>query len=128
MLKKRLVVIICLLYTGVLVAASLTKVELPNAPKNSDKIYHFLAYFIFAFLWFATFLYTTRLSYSKTIGLTFLFSVGFGIIIEILQYSLTTYRTFDVKDIAANTIGVILAVIILRLTEKIKFKNKPLVF
>ena len=42
----------------------------------------------------------------------------FGIIIEILQGVITSYRTASYLDIVANTIGVLLAVVIFHVFEK----------
>ena len=42
----------------------------------------------------------------------------FGIIIEILQGVITSYRTASYLDILANTIGVLLAVVIFHVFEK----------
>jgi VanZ family protein len=42
----------------------------------------------------------------------------FGIIIEILQEVITSYRTASYLDIIANTVGVLLAVLIFHIFEK----------
>ncbi|XGA85186.1 VanZ family protein [Polaribacter sejongensis] len=42
----------------------------------------------------------------------------FGIIIEVLQQTLTTYRTGDYKDAIANTVGILLGFIIFNLILK----------
>lgn len=42
----------------------------------------------------------------------------FGIIVEVLQKELTTYRELDVLDMLANTAGVILAGVLVKLNLK----------
>ncbi|MCX7551663.1 VanZ family protein [Xanthomarina sp. F2636L] len=82
-------------------------------PSFSDKIFHFLAYALFAWLWFNSFYFKFNLSKSKSILRSVLLSVGFGIIIEVLQLLLTTSRSFDMLDILANTLGVLFAAILI---------------
>lgn len=76
----------------------------------SDKFLHSLAYLILSLSW----LFAIKKSHSnfKTkIQIGFVVFL-FGIIIEVLQSSLTIYRTGDYIDIIANTLGIALAIII----------------
>jgi len=43
----------------------------------------------------------------------------FGIIIEVLQLTLTDYRAFDWFDVLANTAGVILGLLVFSLSRKL---------
>jgi len=44
--------------------------------------------------------------------------VIYGILIEILQETVTSYRTGDYKDVLSNTIGIILAIIVYSIISK----------
>lgn len=67
----------------------------------SDKIAHLSVYAILSII---------LCSENKTKNNLYriLFAITYGIIMETLQYSLTTYRSFELYDILANTLGVIL--------------------
>ncbi|MDY7394585.1 VanZ family protein [Aureibaculum sp. 2210JD6-5] len=71
---------------------------------NSDKIGHLIAYFTLSMSWF----YVFRNSKKKWVYIA-LSLVVFGMILEALQGTLTTYRTADWYDELANTSGVLLA-------------------
>lgn len=73
---------------------------------NIDKVYHFIAYFTLTFVWLITFYKNP----SKKLTVTSL-CILFGIIIEVLQSTLTNYRTADYIDIIANSIGVFIALL-----------------
>jgi glycopeptide antibiotics resistance protein len=70
---------------------------------NIDKGYHSLAYFMLAITWLLAF-YKKQKKYVIVIS-----CIIFGIIIEVLQYTLTTYRTGEYLDVFANSSGVFLA-------------------
>lgn len=74
---------------------------------NIDKAYHSLAYFILTLTWLLTFYRKPEKKYFIAIACIF-----FGIIIEILQSTITNYRTGDYLDILANSFGVLLALLI----------------
>lgn len=54
---------------------------------------------------------------------SFIFAIVFGIIIEVLQKVLTEHRQADYKDVIANVIGALIAVIIINLITYWKVKN-----
>ncbi|WP_296315760.1 VanZ family protein [Winogradskyella sp. UBA3174] len=88
-------------------------INLYNVPKigsgHDDKIYHVLAYSILAFLWMTYF----KSSNKPHIILSVIVStVFFGLVIEILQHQLNSNRTFDVLDILANCVGVLIGTLI----------------
>ena len=70
-----------------------------------DKIYHFVAYFILAVLWFYAFRYHSS---KRKIAYIVLSCIAFGIIIEAIQGKLTADRVGDILDIVANIIGIML--------------------
>jgi|TARA_B110000967_G_scaffold208409_1_gene260495 glycopeptide antibiotics resistance protein len=76
---------------------------------NIDKGYHSLAYFMLAITWLLAF-YKKQKKYVIVIS-----CIIFGIIIEVLQYTLTTYRTGDYLDVFANSLGVFLALVVFNL-------------
>lgn len=85
---------------------------------NIDKVYHFIAYFTLTFVWLITFYKNP----SKKLTVTSL-CILFGIIIEVLQSTLTNYRTADYIDIIANSIGVFIALLFFNLIfRKKEFK------
>lgn len=81
--------------------------------KVSDKSIHFLGYFFWFVFWFLyAFFKTKKNNFSdillKIIGLGLLF----GIIIEVLQGSLTVSRQSDFYDVVANFLGLTTAAVI----------------
>ena len=99
-----------------------------KAPTNSDKFIHATAYFLMCSFWFL-FLYFKGLkdrSYKTALWVAALWSLFFGMVIEILQYDFTTYRTGDYYDMIANSTGVLVSVICIiafrRKLKKIKFE------
>lgn len=101
---------LCITYLSLMKAP---KVVLYNA---SDKIFHIIAYFTLTICWLFSFLKKPSLKYSIVI-----FCFLFGIIIEFIQQSLTSYRTGDYKDVLANMIGIVLGLLTFNLVFK---KNK----
>lgn len=83
---------------------------------NFDKIVHFTFYAVMTVLG-ARFLrsYWSMDGFStKLLFRAFVFAVAYGILIEVLQHSLTTTRQGDMKDALANTLGALVAVLFLR--------------
>ncbi|HBK72053.1 MAG TPA: hypothetical protein DDZ39_10445 [Flavobacteriaceae bacterium] len=100
-----------------LLIAFLSLVSLDGVAKinisNSDKIGHTIAYFTLSLSWFYVFKKQPR----KRI-LVFFLLIIYGIVLEVLQGTLTTYRTADFYDFIANTIGILLAVFVFYLWYK----------
>lgn len=82
----------------------------------SDKIYHLIAYFLLMLSWL--YVFCKKETFQKNVKYVILGCIIFGIIIEILQGVITSYRTASYLDIVANTIGVLLAVVIFHVFEK----------
>lgn len=124
MLKKS-ALLAALVYSSILIYVSL--IRLKNVPdigvEFGDKIFHFLAYCVLTFLWFSAFSYNFYFKRNKAIIYSAIFSITFGIIIEVLQDTMTSYRSLDVFDIIANTSGVILVVLLLILKKNIDVKK-----
>ncbi|WP_232455883.1 VanZ family protein [Polaribacter sp. SA4-10] len=83
---------------------------------NIDKVYHLFAYFTLTICWLFTYYKKPKAKYIVIVS-----CIIFGIIIEILQGTITSYRTGDYIDIVANTAGVIVA---LTIYNQILKKNK----
>ena len=82
----------------------------------SDKTHHFIAYFLLTLSWLYAFFKKEKLQ--ENVKYLILGCFIFGIIIEILQGVITSYRTASYLDIIANTLGVLLATVIFHVFEK----------
>lgn len=112
---KKYALFIAVIYTVALAFLSLIKLgELPDLGTSfADKIYHFIAYFVLPILWFNSFFNRLKFTKTKAIVCAGLVSFVIGVIIEFLQGTLTDSRVSDIYDVGANTIGIIVAVIVL---------------
>lgn len=122
---KKFVLPITVLYTLALATVCLIKINnLPDTGISfADKIFHFLVYSVLTFLWVSTFFFTFRYSKKKSIVCASVFSIVFGIIIEVLQGSATVSRHTDVYDAIANTLGVLVMAGILLIKKNTHIKN-----
>ncbi len=81
-----------------------------NVP-NIDKIVHFCFHFGFTISWILFFKKELKgAEVAKAYLVSFVFSVLFGITIELMQGVYTTTRACDVTDILANTLGALFAI------------------
>ncbi|HAH55190.1 MAG TPA: hypothetical protein DCM02_07890 [Flavobacterium sp.] len=111
-MRKEFFLFSAIIWTGVILFLSLEnsknipQIEIPNI----DKVIHFGFHFVFTILWF---LYLKkRFNSSKNLQLlafTIIFSLIFGIAIELMQQYFTISRNADVLDILANLSGSFLA-------------------
>ena len=94
--------------------------------ENSDKVLHFISYFIFEFIWFFFLYFSTRISMNlrRSLWTSGVVCFVYGILMELAQGFLTTYRSMDWKDAIANTTGIVFAVIILIISSSVLFKLK----
>jgi VanZ family protein len=124
---KQIVFWIALFWTGVVLFLSLVQADKIPAVniENLDKVVHAFFHFVFTSLWILFF--KTQIkdpdSY-KPYVISFLFSVLFGITVEMLQGQYTTTRKEDALDVAANLAGATLAVFSIILYFKNKRLNK----
>ncbi|WP_422089988.1 VanZ family protein [Tenacibaculum ovolyticum] len=96
---------IAILITISIAILSLIKIgPQPIQINNLDKYEHALAYFVLTFFWLMVFR-TTKINKLIVVFCCFFY----GIIIETLQVTATSYRTGDILDIAANTMGILIA-------------------
>ena len=88
----------------------------PIEISHADKIYHAIAYFSLGLTWLLSF--PKSLQNKKLKYLIVVCCIIYGIIIEVLQGTLTTYRTASLLDILANTVGVMIAMILFKQVYK----------
>jgi len=112
---KQLLLIWAIICSGIITYFCLT--DSSNIPALSfpsiDKIVHFCFHFGFTISWILFFKKELKGKDSddyKAYLISFIFSVFFGITIEILQNALTATRSADVTDILANALGAFVAV------------------
>ena len=115
-MAARIFLIIAVVYTGVVTTLSLIKLgKISVGDFNpTDKMMHTSAYFLLGSVWF--FYYVIKKSQENNyipdlLKITGLIIV-FGMLIEVLQGTLTSYRTPDWFDILANSFGVFIALLI----------------
>lgn len=80
----------------------------------SDKLMHGGAYFGLGLLWmlFGIFSFSEK-NFIRRIIIISVAAVAFGIFIEVLQDTLTSYRQLDLYDVLANSIGVLAAAVLM---------------
>ena len=98
---------IAILITVSIAILSLIKIDIQQPQINNlDKYEHAFAYFVLSFVWLLAF------KKSKINKLTIVICCFFfGIIIEALQVTMTSYRFWEYLDIVANTTGILIAYI-----------------
>ena len=103
-----------------LILTILSLISLESAPKFgfsfADKIAHGLVYFIFAIVWFFSFSkgVTNEFFRKNALIASTIFAIVYGICVEIMQETLVTNRQGDWKDVLANTVGTILAILLIK--------------
>lgn len=118
------------LYTLALTIGSLVqlgKISVGNF-KPTDKFLHFIAYLALVILWQLYIVFRERefkQYYSYLIKISVL-AIAFGMLIEVLQGALTSFREPDWWDILANSLGVMSAAMLLLLSKGIlqRLKSK----
>jgi VanZ family protein len=101
-------------------ASDIPSVSIPNL----DKLAHSFFHFVFNILWFLFFRkQVKKKNQTKLLIGAVLFSLFFGIGIEILQSRLTVTRNGDVFDVLANFTGALLALVFVLVAKQIR-KNQ----
>ncbi len=92
----------------------------------SDKLAHFIAYFVLTTVWFSFLFFSERQNKNlkQSLWIASVMCVLYGILMEILQALLTTYRSSEWYDVIANTSGTIFAVLLIVLARRIILKIK----
>ena len=111
-------------YTIIIIVLSLVTIsDISIIPDNNDKVNHAIAHFIFVGLWFLSFYFYLNKSKKQALKMAFISAFLFGIVIEILQHTVTESRQADYKDVIANVVGALIAVLIINLVTLGKVKN-----
>ena len=114
-MAARILLFFALIYTGTITYFSFIvmdfKVSLGGFDPT-DKMLHAGAYLFLAVLWKLYFVFQASdfKRYTSNLMWVAIASFLFGMLIEVLQGTLTSYRTPDWWDILANSTGVVLAV------------------
>lgn len=112
-MRNQLYFLLALFWTGIITFFCLAQFKnIPfNGYANLDKLVHAFFHFVFTILWF---LYLQKqlnsINNTRTLVISFLLSVFFGISIEIAQELFTTTRHADIFDVLANSTGAIIAI------------------
>lgn len=97
-----------IVWTIVVLYLSLAHFRTGSAPRlslpHTDKLVHFAMYFIYTFFLLWETKKHQKLRYKIIIVV---YATAFGILMEILQYQLTTYRSSDIYDAIFNSLGAI---------------------
>ena len=122
MLKKNFIYALSIFYTIALTILSLIPLkDLPNLNTGfDDKIGHFLFYAIFCRTWFLSF---HSLKIKRSLFAATAFSILFGLTIELLQGEVSYYRTTDVYDFLANTLGTLTMATLIQLKKEVIIKK-----
>jgi len=113
-LGHKTLIYISLSITIAIAVVSLMPINQQIAPHVQflDKVVHAVMYFVLSFSWLKTFSGINKsVYYFYSILLIVLL---YGIIIEVLQSVLTTYRKGDFYDVMANLVGIIIAGIVFK--------------
>jgi hypothetical protein len=124
--NKRILFYLALSWTGIIAffcliqANDIPSVNLPIL--NLDKIVHAFFHFVFTSLWFLFFFKQFNKTASlKLLIVAFIFSVFYGITIEVLQEVITLTRNADVFDVSGALIAFGVCYILKR--KKLKFNS-----
>lgn len=90
------------------------KISIPNF----DKIVHFTLYTILSFLWMWSLKTKANHSFKKNASFIFLIGTCFGIVIEILQETLTQTRSGEILDVLSNSSGILFGLLISKIVLK----------
>lgn len=112
----KIVLFLALIYTGAITYFSLIVMNFKVSVGGfdpTDKMLHAGAYLFLAFIWKLYFLFKRQdfERYIPNLLWVAFASFLFGMLIEVLQGTLTSYRTPDWWDVVANSTGVVIAVL-----------------
>lgn len=100
---------------GLITAFSLLPVPEVGAPRNSDKIAHFIMYLITCGIFYLAF----RVRIKKIILWAGVFFFAYGLLMELAQ-AILPYRKFSSEDLFANAAGVVLMLLYLIARGKVE--------
>ncbi|MCM5661875.1 VanZ family protein [Galbibacter mesophilus] len=101
---------LCAITVGSLLSGNMVR-EVDTGFDIPDKLVHGIFYFGNTLLFY---LYFRKTSLKNEIIKVSVFSFLYGILIEVLQHVMPYERSFDVKDILANTVGILIAIFLIK--------------
>ena len=118
----RIIAIGYTIFVTVIMLVPISKGPTINFP-YADKIVHSIIYFVFVIVWLTYFLISEKENKRIYLIVSLVLFV-YGIVIEVLQGSVVASRAHDNWDIVANTIGIILGVIVFYKTKDVFLSKK----
>lgn len=106
-------------FTITISIAVLSFIKVPSeglSVSSSDKVSHSIAYFFLTLSWLYVVLRKER--FNTWVKYIIIGSFIYGIIIEVFQGAVTTYRTASYLDMVANSVGILLAILAFHILEK----------
>lgn len=94
---------------------------IPSDINISDKAIHLTAYLILTLCWLIACKNEFKILNINVYVIFLIFC--YGIIIEVLQATVTTNRQFEIKDIVANTIGIVLGFTVFKVLSQKKLSK-----
>ncbi|QLE01459.1 VanZ family protein [Galbibacter sp. BG1] len=114
-LPKYFYLSIAVFWLCAITVASLISVDLVHEVESeievSDKLVHGIFYFVNTVLFY---LYLRKTPLKNPLLKISLFSFVYGMLIEVLQYVMPFERSFDLKDVLANSIGILIAIFLIK--------------
>lgn len=106
---------------GIVYLSLINPSKLPSTSVSvSDKFLHALAYAVLILIWLSVFNLKNK---QKVFFWVFICLTFFGIILEVFQSLVTSYRTADWGDVLANAVGLILGGLIFKLMILIRNRS-----
>ena len=117
-LKKWALLIVSLYALALTITSFMNLNDVPSIGiSNEDKVFHAFAYFLFALLLYN---FLKKIQMNGVIINSVVAVTTYGIIIEVLQYVLTSHRSFDFYDALANFTGAMVAAVLLKIRDNRK--------
>ncbi len=114
---KPIIISLIILYGSITSGDTFNKVHFLAIP-NFDKLVHFIFYFFLSISFYATLYQNTSLNKYELKIIVLLFTISYGLIIEILQYYYTS-RFAELLDMFANIVGCVTGVLIFPVLKKL---------
>jgi len=114
---KPILISLLILYASITTGEKFEKVHFIYIP-YFDKIVHFFFYLLLSISLYASLKRNTLIKKKTQVIITLIFVVSYGLIMEMLQYYLTTSRQAEIFDVLANTLGCISGILIFPIFTK----------
>jgi VanZ family protein len=115
---KPILISLFILYASITTGEKFEKVHFINIP-NFDKIVHFIFYLLLSISLYTSLNRNTLIKKSDQVIINLVLVISYGLIIEMLQYYLTSNRQAEIFDVIANTLGCISGILIFPVLNKI---------